>query len=87
MRQDIIKIITGFIPSFIHFIDGGIMRMIILEVYKSDRYIINHLHDSIQFHPNYFKSIINSIENTYTNPILTSITIKGRNGEKIITRV
>ena len=53
-------------PSIIHSMDGAIMRLIITSVYRKEKYIINHLHDSIQFHPNHYQSVLKSIVQVYT---------------------
>lgn len=67
------KTIDGLIPSLIHSIDGAIMRMIIIDVYSKNKYIINHLHDSIQFHPNHYIDVISSIKKVYCSEKLHNI--------------
>ena len=69
---DMRKIILGLLPSLIHSIDGAIMRMIIVEVNTRYNYTINHLHDSIQFHPNQYRNILEAISEVYTNNNLES---------------
>ena len=64
---DIKKTVTGLIPSLIHSIDAAIMRKIINDIYNNNEYIINHLHDSIQFHPNNYKKVIESIKKVYVS--------------------
>jgi len=67
------KTILGMLPNFIHSIDGAIMRLIILDVNERLKYTINHLHDSIQFHPNHYDEIKQSILNVYTSSELEDI--------------
>lgn len=64
------KILTGILPSFIHSIDGAIMRLIIVDVYENNQYIINHLHDSIQYNPKYYKEVLESIRNVYSGAMI-----------------
>jgi DNA-dependent RNA polymerase len=71
-KHDINKSVTGLLPSFIHSMDGAIMRMIIRMIYYKHGYIINHLHDSIQFHPNQYHNILESISEVYTTNDLGS---------------
>ena len=66
-RSDVKKVIRGLIPSLIHSMDGSIIRLIINRVYDEHKYIINHLHDSIQFHPNNYKIVLDSISYVYIN--------------------
>lgn len=67
------KIIDGMIPSLIHSIDGAIMRIIIIDIHSKNNYVINHLHDSIQFHPNEYDNVISSIKNVYCSEKLRNI--------------
>ena len=61
------KILVGVLPSFIHSIDAALMRLIIIDVFNSSKYIINHLHDSIQYNPKYYNNVMKSINNVYCN--------------------
>lgn len=72
-KKDKRKMLSGFLPSYIHSIDGAIMRLILLNIYDKEKYIITHLHDSIQFHPNYYDSVINSITEVYCSKKLDNI--------------
>lgn len=67
------KTIRGILPSLIHSIDGAIMRLIIMDIYNKNNYLINHLHDSIQFHPNFYKEVLESINNVYTSDRMKDI--------------
>lgn len=50
------------------------MRLIIEDVYKlCNGYIISHLHDSIQYHPNQFDNVMESIINVYTSDRLKNV--------------
>ena len=66
-KMKINKLLLGVLPSFIHSIDGALMRLIIIDVYENCGHIINHLHDSIQFNPKYYDNVINSIAKVYSN--------------------
>lgn len=73
---DKIKMLSGFIPNLIHSVDGAIMRLIITHIYHNDskqNYVINHLHDSIMYHPNYHETVMNSIKRVYTSNKLCGI--------------
>ena len=72
-KLDQSKMVRGFIPGFIHSIDAAIMRKILIEVYESINYLIVHLHDSLQFHPNHYEIIIKSIRKVYLDPSLTTV--------------
>jgi len=61
------KLLLGALPSFIHSIDAGLMRLIIIDVFESCGYIINHLHDSIQYNPKYYKNVMDSIARVYSD--------------------
>jgi hypothetical protein len=65
------KMITSFIPGFIHSIDGAVMRMLISEMSKNN-YIINHVHDSIMLHPNYLNKLYEIIKNIYLDKEITN---------------
>lgn len=67
------KILAGMLPHLIHSIDGSLMRKIIIEVYENKKYIINHLHDSIQFSPNNHELILKSIEKVYKDEKIKKI--------------
>lgn len=60
------KMITSFIPNYIHSFDAGVMRIIIEGVYRKSGYIINHLHDSIQCHPNNLDDVYSVISDIYS---------------------
>jgi DNA-directed RNA polymerase len=60
------KMIKSFLPSFIHSLDGALMRIIIEKLYIKSKYIITHLHDSMRFHPNEYDNLIECIIDTYT---------------------
>jgi len=60
--------INGFLPNLIHSIDGSIMRLISQEMIEKG-YIINHLHDSIQTHPNYLDDVYESISKIYKSNV------------------
>lgn len=66
-EANIQKMVISFLPSYIHSIDGGIMRLLISMMYEKHKYIITHLHDSIQFHPNHYKNILDCITEIYTS--------------------
>jgi hypothetical protein len=66
-KSDVHKTVVGLIPSFIHSLDAAIMRKIINKVYIDNKYIINHLHDSIQLHPNQYNKVLDSISYVYLN--------------------
>jgi hypothetical protein len=65
-QTSINKMIASFLASYTHSVDGALMRLVILEVYDRTDYIISHLHDSIQFHPNHYDNIMESILDVYT---------------------
>jgi len=69
---DVRKIIAGFLPNLIHSIDGAVMRIIISEMLKR-KYIINHLHDSIQCNPNKLDEIYDIIKNIYSSDYMKNI--------------
>ena len=60
------EMLRSFLASYIHSMDGALMRLIIIDVYDSIEYVISHLHDSVQIHPNYYDDVIKSIINVYT---------------------
>lgn len=60
------KMINGFLPNLIHSIDGSVMRIISKEIIKKG-YIINHLHDSIQTHPNNLNMVYAAIKEVYSS--------------------
>jgi hypothetical protein len=62
---DIRKMISSFLPNLIHSMDAAIMRQIISSMLKK-KYIINHLHDSVQTHPNYLDELYESIKEVYS---------------------
>lgn len=70
------KTIAGMLPSLIHSVDGSIMRLLILNVYEKDGYIINHLHDSVQFHPSKYDQILESITEVYTSKKFEDLLMK-----------
>lgn len=70
------KTIAGMLPSFIHSVDGSIMRLLILDIYKKNNYIINHLHDSIQFHPSKYDQVLESITEVYTSKEVKDVLMK-----------
>ena len=71
-KVNVRKMRLGFLPGFIHSMDASIMRKIITNVHK-EGYIVNHLHDSIQFHPNYYNTIYRSIEEIYCGISLQNV--------------
>jgi hypothetical protein len=78
---DLAKYKISFLPGFVHSLDGAFMRLLILEVFnlikqkhpKSNGYIINHLHDSIQIHPNFLEYCYTAIFNLYSSKIFLNI--------------
>jgi hypothetical protein len=74
-KRDTRKILSGFLASYIHSIDGAIMRLILKGVYKSsgNGYIISHLHDSIQYHPNQYYNVMESVRNVYSSDRLKNV--------------
>jgi hypothetical protein len=62
------KMKNSFLPNLIHSIDGSVMRLIAKKVMDKG-YIINHLHDSIQAHPNKIEIVHNSIKLVYTSGV------------------
>jgi hypothetical protein len=72
--KDTRKILSGVLASYLHSVDGAIMRLIIEDIYdSSNNYVISHLHDSIQYHPNKFNDVMESIVNVYTNERLKNM--------------
>jgi hypothetical protein len=67
--NDVSKIKQGLIPSIIHSIDASIMRFIMNSVDEKSGYIINHLHDSIQAHPNNIRVVYECIREIYLSNV------------------
>lgn len=65
--------VRGFLASFIHPIDGAILRLIIEKVNENIGYVISHLHDSIQLHPNYYNDMLEAIVSVYSSDLLSDI--------------
>jgi hypothetical protein len=68
-KELFIKKESAFKPGFIHSLDGAVIRMLIHKIYIKNNYIINHLHDSIQLHPNYVDSLYQEIYILYNEII------------------
>jgi hypothetical protein len=66
-------VLLGFLAALIHSIDGGIMRMIIMDMYENHNYIISHLHDSIRSYPNQYNNLLNSIKKVYKSEKLNNM--------------
>lgn len=54
-----------FRPGFVHCLDGSIIRLLIYHMYKKHNYHINHVHDSIQCHPNEIDNVYCEIDLIY----------------------
>ena len=67
------KSVSSFFSSFAHSIDGAVMRIILLKTYDDSKYIINHLHDSISFHPNHYKDVMKSVEYAYSREVMRDV--------------
>jgi hypothetical protein len=52
---------AAFRPGFVHSIDGAVIRLLILAMKEKHNYDINHLHDSIQVHPNHVDNLYEEI--------------------------
>ena len=65
--------ILGLLANLIHSVDAAIMWKLIVSIFeKSNKMcIINHVHDSIQVHPNYLETVYECIKGIYCNPSLT----------------
>ena len=72
-RTNFTKIVSSFLASYIHSIDGAMMRIFILKIYEKTKYIISHLHDSLQFHPNYYEDVMDIISEVFTSDILKNV--------------
>jgi hypothetical protein len=66
---------TTFLPGLIHAVDGSVMRKIILDTYRKHKYVVNHLHDSIQISPNYVEELFLTINEIYRNFELGGLTL------------
>lgn len=73
MKYDTKKIVKSLMPNLIHSVDASIMRLIINRVYDNEKYVINHLHDSIQFNCNYYDNVIEALLSTYLSNDLKDI--------------
>lgn len=58
-----------FRPGLVHSIDGAVIRILILKMYEKYDYHINHVHDSIQSHPNYIDFLYQEIDELYNKDI------------------
>ena len=76
------KMLSSFLPSYIHSIDGSIMRLIIIKIKEKTGYVISHLHDSIQFSPLIYDELIESIKEVYCENNLEKII-----EETLLTRI
>lgn len=72
-KLNIRKMILGFLANYIHSLDAALLRLIILEIKKTCNYVVSHLHDSVQFHPNHYKKVLKSIKNVYSSCALRNI--------------
>jgi len=63
------KMLSSFIPGFIHSIDAGVIRLLIWFVYRKCDYIIVTCHDSLQYNPELEDVILDVISNLYNNDI------------------
>lgn len=59
------KLQQSFLPNLTHSIDSGFLRIFLSQLYKITGYRANHLHDSLQVHPNYLNELYTVIEDTY----------------------
>lgn len=56
-----------FRPGFVHCLDASIIRILILKMFQNYKCEINHVHDSIQVHPNFVSLLFNEIKHVYTD--------------------
>ena len=56
---------SAFRPGFVHCIDGAVIRILINAMKEKHDYDINHLHDSIQVHPNFIGKLYEEIYIVY----------------------
>jgi hypothetical protein len=58
---------SAFRPGFVHCLDGAVIRLLINAMKEKHNYDINHLHDSIQIHPNYVGKLYEEISIIYND--------------------
>lgn len=56
---------SAFRPGLVHSLDAAVVRLLINSMFEKYGYDINHLHDSIQCHPNFVDSLYQEIKLVY----------------------
>lgn len=67
------KLMSRFIPNIIHSLDGSTMRLLLKFFFNKTQYRSNHLHDSIQTHPNFLGSLYLVLNETYKKNLLDNV--------------